>query len=586
MLSHLGIKNFTTVDSLEIELTQGLTTITGETGAGKSVLLDAIGLAMGSRSTGKALRNINKNAEITATLYAPNGGSASQWLTTKDLLAEPAAPMETTTKPTKSPAKQLKCRAKAQIPATEIEIILRRVIMPNGRNRAYINGVAVNIAELKQLGCQLVDLHNQHEHQSLLNTATHGALLDDFAGHQATTKQVVEIAKQWSKLESSIRKLKDNNEAKEAQLQLLRYQIEELNQLALKDNESTALAAEQKQLANAESIIVGLNIARECCESSDASSALNQVQLATQSLSPHLTDLPALASCIALLNSAQIQIEEASLELNAVAESITPNPARLQEIESRLDAIYTIARKHKVEPESLIETFASMQQQIDALCDNNNKIELLEAQKNQLEIQYLSMAKKLSQSRKRSATKLSKLVNQKLSELKMGHCEFVTTLKPRETLTPFSTGQETIEFLISTIPGKPPQALAKIASGGELSRISLAIQVVTAQTSDIPTLVFDEVDVGIGGSVAEVVGNMLRDLSQSTQVLCVTHLAQVAAKGKTHLLVNKALSKTSATTHIEALDEKSRANELARMMGGLEVTDSTIAHATEMLETA
>ena len=564
MFSHIGIKNFATVDQLELELTAGLTTITGETGAGKSVLLDAIGLVMGARGNTQILRDESSNAEITAGLAVPATGAVGEWLAQRDLIAE----------------------ADTAGKVDEIEIIMRRVITPSGRNRAYINGSAVNVADLKQLGSQLVDLHNQHEHQSLLVTATHQHMLDNFASHDTLTTEVANLSQQWSQIANQIDALTDNSDAKAAQLQLLRYQVQELEQLALQENETSQLAEEQKQLAGADTILASLDYAITSCEATDDSSALNQIQQAIQHLKLQIDAVPALSNCIELLNSAQIQLQEASLELNRIAQTISPDPARLADVESRLDTIYSIARKHKVEPEQLIESLTAMQAQIEALSDSSLKVESLEKEQQRIAKKYATASKRLSQSRLTASKKLEQLVSKKLGELSMAHCTFKITLTPVTTSKLPAGGQENIEFLISTIPDKAPQALAKIASGGELSRISLAIQVVTAQTSTIPVLVFDEVDVGIGGGVAEVVGNLLRDLSQATQVLCVTHLAQVAAKGSTHLRVTKSLSKTHATTRIDTLNKTERKKEMARMIGGIEVTKSTLAHAAEILETA
>ena len=362
--------------------------------------------------------------------------------------------------------------------------------------------------------------------------------------------------------------------------------MQELDKLALENNESNALAAEQKKLANAESLLQGINEASQCCDNDDSNGAITQLRHAAQLLKKQLSDLPEISSSLELLESGCILIEEAHNELIAVTDNLTIDPQRLKIVEDRLDTIYTIARKHQINVEQLFELHQQLSQELADLEGGDARIEALIQQQNSLQAQFMVSAKKLSKQRRSAAKKLSKAVNAKLNELQMAHCQFEIAIDELSDNAPAASGLEVIEFIISTVPGKPAQALAKIASGGELSRISLAIAVVTAQTSNIPTLVFDEVDVGIGGGVAEVVGNLLRELGQSGQVFCVTHLAQVAAKGDTHLLASKSVSKTAATTQVLALDTKARTAELARMMGGIDITDSSIAHAAEMLESA
>ncbi|NNL56471.1 MAG: DNA repair protein RecN, partial [Pseudomonadales bacterium] len=316
------------------------------------------------------------------------------------------------------------------------------------------------------------------------------------------------------------------------------------------------------------------------------SGALGAVKQALAEVAHSTSALPALQSASDLLESAAIQIEEALAEINARADTVHIDPQRLQQVEHRLDEIYAIARKHNLQPEQLAEHHMQLAGELAALENSDETIATLEQELQQQLECYSKKAGALSRKRKSAAKKLAAAVGEKLAELKMEHCKFAVDLAAHEPTTCSQQGLESIEFLIATVPGKPPQPLAKIASGGELSRISLAIQVVTAQTSDTPTLVFDEVDVGIGGGVAEVVGNLLRELGANCQVFCVTHLAQVAAKGSQHLLVTKHISSSSATTQIEAMDKAARKAELARMLGGLDVTASTIAHANEILESA
>ncbi|MBT6578773.1 MAG: DNA repair protein RecN, partial [Cellvibrionales bacterium] len=426
----------------------------------------------------------------------------------------------------------------------------------------------------------------QHEHQSLLNKRTHQQLLDNFGGSNKQRISVEALAKQWQALERQIKQLSEQNAAKDSRLQLLSYQVQELDKLALENNESNALAAEQKKLANAESLLHGINEASEYCDNDDSTGAITQLRHAAQLLKKQVADLPEISSSLELLESGCIQIEEAHNELIAITDNLNIDPQRLQIVEDRLDSIYTIARKHQINVEQLFELHQQLAQELSDLEGGDARIEALVQQQQDLQATFTVSAKKLSKLRRSAAKKLTKAVNAKLNELQMAHCQFEIAIEALTDSSPSTSGLEVIEFIISTVPGKPAQALAKIASGGELSRISLAIAVVTAQTSNIPTLVFDEVDVGIGGGVAEVVGNLLRELGQSGQVFCVTHLAQVAAKGNTHLLASKSISKTAATTQVLSLDTKARTAELARMMGGIDITDSSIAHAAEMLQSA
>ncbi len=558
MLTHLCIRNFTTVDHCELELNAGLSVITGETGAGKSVMLDALAMALGDRANNQVLRDENSNADISASFRLSERSSLLTWLTAHDLTN------------TDDPN----------------EAILRRVITPSGRSRAYLNGSPVNIADLKIVGEQLVDLHNQHEHQSLLDKHSHGQLIDNFGGNQAPLSKVREAAKQWQILERQIQQLTAQNDSKEARLQLLSYQVQELDKLALEANESEILAGEQKKLANAEQLLFGINEAMQACNGDETPSALSLLQLSQQRLGQLIIDLPSLAPALELINSASIQTEEAFNELASEQAQLSINPERLQWVEQRLDALYSIARKHHVPVEQLFDTHQQLSQELAELEGGDEKISALKEQQTALQKTYRLAAKKLTKQRRCAASKLGKAVNAKLNELQMAHCEFTVAIETLQTDSPNVAGAESLEFLISTIPGKPPKALAQIASGGELSRISLAIAVVTAQTSNIPTVVFDEVDVGIGGGVAEVVGNLLRELGQQGQVFCVTHLAQVAAKGDIHLLAKKSVTKNGATTSVTNLMTDRRTAELARMMGGLDVTESSIAHAAEMLEGA
>ena len=560
MLTHIAIKNFTTVEQLALEFATGLSTITGETGAGKSVMLDALALTLGSRGNTNVLRDESQAAEVTASFSLNTQSAAFTWLRDKEL-----------------------------IEADSDEVICRRILKSDGRSRSFINGSPVNLSDLKAIGEQLVDLHGQHEHQSLLNKATHQQMLDAFGKHQNLQFEVAQIAQQWSAVQREINEFRTANKNPEARQQLLAYQVQELDKLALSEGETKKLEDEQKMLANAEDLLRQLQIATDLCDSDSGDNNSGALTAARQSiiqLNESVRSLPELQGAIDLLDSASIQIEEALSEMQASAERVQIDPQRLRDVETRLDAIYAIARKHNIKPEQLAAQHQTLTRELKALENSDEVIAELLTKQTELTTQFDKKAQQLTKKRSAAAKKLITAVSKKLTDLQMKHCKFEVSLSERKADAPSSSGHESVEFLIATVPGKPTQPLAKIASGGELSRISLAIQVVTAQTSDTPTLVFDEVDVGIGGGVAEVVGNLLRELGKTCQVFCVTHLAQVAAKGSQHLLVSKEISKANATTRIDCLDNESRKIELARMLGGLDVTASTLAHASEILESA
>ena len=560
MLSHLAIRNFTTVNQIEIEFNEGLTSITGETGAGKSVLLDALAAALGAKTSADSLRNEKDNAEVCATFLLPANGTSHGWLDARDL------------------------------PATDedgsIEVLLRRIITPSGRSRAYVNGSQVAVADLKTLGEQLVDLHGQHEHQSLLRRATHAPLVDSYGDQLALAEEVEQLATQWHELEENIKTFSTQSSERQAALQLLNYQIDELATLQPRDGETSKLANEQKTLANAGELAKACNDAITACDNEESGGIVHQLQRTIQLLQPQQENLEALGPCIELLQSAAIQISEAYGELQQASGSFAIDPERLNQIEDRLDSLYSIARKHQVDANNLASTLDELQSQAAAMDDADTHVEQLREQQQTLHAKYLKKASGLSKRRASAAKKFSSAINKKLAKLKMNHCEFAVDLAAKNRETPNPHGNETIEFLITTVPGKPPRPLSQVASGGELSRVSLAVQVVASQGEAAPTRVFDEVDVGIGGAVAEVVGNMLRELGSSCQILCVTHLAQVAAKGQSHLLVSKTVSRKQVTTSIDTLEGEERKQELARMVGGIELKESTLAHAADLMESA
>ncbi|MGQ9426506.1 DNA repair protein RecN [Gilvimarinus sp. F26214L] len=550
MLTHLAIYNYTLVDRLDLELHQGMTAITGETGAGKSVLLDALALTLGDRADADRIRAGQKRAEVNASFDIERLPAARQWLGDHDL-------------------------------DLDGECLLRRVITAEGRSRAYINGQPVTIAQLRSLGQMLIDIHAQHEHQSLLKKDTQRRLLDEYAGHQELAAQVATAYREWQATLTRFRDLKENAEEASARIQLLSYQVEELDQLALQPDEVQQLEAEQKTLANGEAILHNSYKLVALCGGEDQSllEAMNQALQIVEDLPQ---DVPAFREAAQMLASAQIQVEEAQSGVERYIDGFELDPERLQFVEERLSAIFEIARKHRVQPDELPALHQNLSTELQGLAGEDGDLDRLAAKLEQLETEYRRLAETLSAQRQSAGKRLAKAVNQQLKKLSMEHARLEVDLTPGEK--PAATGLEEVQLVISTNPGQPLKPLVKIASGGELSRISLAIQVVTAQTSPAPTLVFDEIDVGIGGATADTVGRLLRQLGERAQIICVTHLAQVASKAHSHLRVNKSTKGNTAMTSLEQLNHDQRVEEIARMIGNNRMTQASLDHAREMVE--
>lgn len=558
MLTHLSIRNYTLVDSLELDIAAGMTAITGETGAGKSIVLGALGQTLGDRTDGDRVRTGASRADIHASFHLGQLPHAQQWLQEHDLHQPDAEDQE--------------------------QVILRRIFSRDNRTRGYINGTPVTLAQLRHFGEMLIDIHSQHEHQSLLKKVTHRRLLDEYAQATQQTRDVAKAYQAWHQQAEKLADLRANADEVSARYQLLHYQVEELQQLELESNELDALETEQRQLANADHIAHTCQQVASLCrnDNNDAGlvDSLNQaIKLLTQ-----LNDKPsALNTVEQLLNDAQIHLEEASSELDRHLDDFQADPARLQDIEERLSSIYEIARKHRITPEELPTLQANLEQELSELCGSDEQLAALEENVEALHHTFMQKAEKLSGVRHKAAKKLAKAVNEQLTTLAMPHAKLSIQVDDCRD-QPQLFGIDQIEFLISTNPGQPARPLHKVASGGELSRVSLAIQVITAATSTTPTLVFDEVDVGIGGATADVVGKCLRKLGEGGQVLCVTHLAQVASKAHQHLQVTKHSDKNKAESTLVRLDGENKIQEIARMMGGETITEQTLVLAKEMLD--
>ncbi|WP_439101812.1 DNA repair protein RecN [Congregibacter sp.] len=548
MLSQITISQFTVVEHLEVDFRDGLTVVTGETGAGKSIMLDALGLCLGDRADPGAIRPGADRADISARFDIDSMPAAKKWLETHDLQGDG-------------------------------DCLFRRVITREGRSRAYINGRPSTLQDCAALGELLVDIHGQHAHQSLLRRPYQRLLLDSYAGQISAAQRVCGAANEWLRLRDELETLRSNQQEQADREQLLRYQVGELDELALGDAELQSLEDEQRVLENADAIQRQAAAAIEHCDSNESG-----VRAALAALSEGLHQGKTIANVREMLDSAAIQLGEARSELQQYLASTENNPQRLSEVEARLEAIYALARKHRIMPEQLSAHHQSLSEELATLDSSDERVEGMEAALAQQLDDYTALAGKLSAARKKTATKLEKEVSKLLKKLSMSNCEFKIALSKRESKDPHPLGAEDVELLISTNPGADPQPLGRIASGGELSRISLAIQVATAGNTTVPSMVFDEVDVGIGGAVAEVVGRLLADMGRNAQVLCVTHLPQVAAQGQQHLQVEKSGKGKQLASTLQELDDNERVREIARMLGGLKMTENTLAHAREMLE--
>ncbi len=555
MLQQISIQNYATVDHLEIEFKSGMTVITGETGAGKSILLGALGLSLGDRADKSIVRTGAHKTDICAEFNTGNIKAAQQWLQENDLDTDADSPT----------------------------CLLRRVVNSEGRSKGYINGSPVTMSSLKSLGEMLLDIHSQHEHQSLLHRSTHQRLLDDFCVSSKVLEEMQSAWKQWHKNSLLIHQLSNRSQEDSAQSQLLSYQLNELDEMAIGTDEVEKLETEFKSLNHADETLVSMQSALTLCDGDQEQNAKSLMYRALIALQELPEKNQRISNIIALLETANIQLDEAVSDLSAFADEFEANPERLEQVNTRLGLLHAVARKHKVKPAELNQVTQDLRQQLGSIQNSDAELEKLEASDKLLREQYQKLAQEISKQRRKGSGKLARQVNAQLKQLGMPHAALEVNLVEGDNGKPLLTGLETVEFLVSTNPGQPAKPLIKIASGGELSRISLAIQVITAQTSQVPSLVFDEVDVGIGGGVAKVVGQLLRQLSERTQILCVTHQAPVAGQGHSHFFVSKYTESGSTLTQIAELSETDKVREVARMLGGEELSDASLAHAEQMV---
>lgn len=553
MLTTLHIRDFAVIDELELTFQSGMTVLTGETGAGKSIIVDALGLMLGDRADSGMLRAGSERCEISASF---------------DIRAIPAV------------RELLETQA---IPAEEDELLIRRIIGADGRSRAFVNGSPVPVQALREIGESLVDIHGQHAHQSLLRREAQRVLLDAYGGHEQELDQVASLHRDWRSITAQLQDLgSGSGQDREARLELLRYQVQELDALGSIINEFEALENEYSRLTNASRLLETAQGAYQLLSEDDAAIAvqLKRLERELQELTRYDA---ALQPIIDLLQSAGIQLGEAADELRHYLDRLDLDPERLRVVEQQLSSLHDLARKHKVQPESLPAHLASLREQLEQLESSDERHAALQADEIRVREQYDTAAQRLHQARKQAATDLSRAVTAQIRELGMPGGEFLIEVTAEPDSVPAAAGHDRIEYLVSANPGQPPRPLGKVASGGELSRISLAIQVIGSRDSGVPTMIFDEVDAGIGGGVAEIVGKLLRRLADHRQIFCVTHLPQVASQGQQHLRVLKMTGDKETRTRVTALTADERVEEIARMLGGLKITDQTRAHAREML---
>jgi DNA repair protein RecN (Recombination protein N) len=549
---HLSVRHLAVVDDLSLDFTTGMTSLTGETGAGKSLIVDALGLVLGDRADSSMVRHHCDRAEIEASFDIQHNEILKQWLKENEL-------------------------------DDDEQCNLRRTISKDGRSRAYINGRSVTLSQLKTVSEYSIDIHGQHAHQSLLRPETQRTIIDTVANTQKTLSELSQCYKEWQTNKQQLEAIKQRNDEQAAHLELLRYQVEELEQFELSDSIIEGLLSEQQQLAHASEITQTVESAIYQLFDQEQGNTYSTVSQLVSEFETIQNYDESLSTINEMLNSVVIQLDECGSELRRYIENIDINPSRLNEVEQTLSALHDLSRKHHIEIEQLPQHY---QQLVDELHDlahlSENQSELEQLLQEQ-EKKCLALCGQLSKQRKIAAVGLAKELTTSIQQLAMpaGHIEIA--LKPMNNGNLTETGSDQIQFLVSTNPGQQAGELAKVASGGELARISLAIQVATAGNKRVSTLVFDEVDVGIGGGVAEVVGQHLRHLAQTRQVLCITHLPQVAAQAHQQLQVSKTHSAESTHIEINQLSNSQRIEEIARMLGGVNITEKTLSHAEEML---
>ena len=553
MLKHLYIRNFAIIDQLELDLHAGMTALTGETGAGKSILLGALSLVLGDRADNDSIKQGSDFAEIVAEFDISMLDNVNSWLVSNEL-------------------------------NTDNECILRRRISKDGRSRAYINGTPVNLQIIRELAEMLIDIHGQHEHQSIMKSNVQRQLLDDYANHSPLLENVSNTFVELKLVEEQLQHLQQTSDEQNDRLDLLRFQTQELDALALEDGEYQQLDNMHKRMANAEKLHSTVQRAIHTLSEDETANMQSSLSHIINSLADVSEIDESLSPVSSMLQEALIQVDESVSHLQNYIDEIDLDPSQLAKTEQRIQDILDMARKHRVEPEELQQLFESLQKELDDIDHVDERLEELANQYKQLQEKYSTACDKLSKSRLKAAKLLDKHISKSMQTLGMSGGQFEVNIQ--HSNKPSAHGTDQIEFTVTANAGQACKPLARVASGGELARISLAIQMIIANNSKIPTLIFDEVDSGVGGGIAEIVGQHLRELGNTNQVLCITHLPQVASQAHNHLRVEKQTQKGQTTSQVISLDDEQRREEIARMLSGVEITEQSLAHASEMIERA
>ncbi|HAI46694.1 MAG TPA: DNA repair protein RecN, partial [Stenotrophomonas sp.] len=540
MLRHLSIKDFAVVRATELEFGPGMTVVSGETGAGKSLMVDALGFLSGLRADSGVVRHGAARAELSAEFAPAQDAPARRWLRENEL-------------------------------DDEDQCQLRRIIRADGGSRAWINGRPVTLTQLTELAGTLVEIHGQHEQQALLARPSQLALLDAFARNEAERGQVRQAAARWQALVDEAEALSRQGDVSD-RIGFLEHQLGELQREDLEPASIAQLGSSHRRQAHASALIAACDVAVARINGDDDTSALQLLQQTRHDLARVAEHDPRLGEVDALLDSATIQLHEALVLLDRVHDDLDADPEQFEDIERRLGRLHDLSRKHRVPMEGLGEHRDALEAEVEQLRGADVRLQALAGEIARAADQWQAVAERLSASRRKAAKALSETTTVLIGELGMGGGQFLIEIEPQTVLKPDPNGAERVEFLVAANAGQPPRALRKVASGGELSRISLAIEVAALDLDAVPTMVFDEVDSGIGGAVADIVGHKLRALGEKRQVLCVTHLPQVASKGHAHYRVSKAPVDGMTQSAVEKLDTKAREEELARMLGGVEVS--------------
>jgi len=552
MLHQLNIQNFAIVRALDIDWRQGMTTITGETGAGKSIAIDALGLCLGDRAITNVVRPNCKKAELAATFDIKKNQEAKLWLEKNDI-------------------------------SSEDDCILRRVISQEGRSKAYINGSPVPLSQLKEIGRLLINIHGQHDHQLIVKSSEQKQILDHYADHPHLIEDLQFHYQQWKTLNHEYNSLQANKNQREAQQQLLQYQVNELDEFSLAEDEFEQLELDYKRHSNSQHLLDTTMSALQMLTEDEQSNITDQLRSTCEKINALAsldTNLTALSE---QLNEALIQVEDAGNELQHYYQKLELDPQAYQLIEERYSTAIQLAKKHQILPEQLVAHHIKLKNELSAISTDESRLSSICQEIELTEAKYLTSATLLSQSRQKAALELNKKITASMQELNMEHGKFEVAITPSHTEKLSILGIDDVSFLISLNPGQKLEAMNKVASGGELSRISLAMQVILADKVVTPTLIFDEVDVGISGPTASMVGKKLQQLAKNTQVICVTHLPQVASKGHQQLFVTKLTDGEHTETKVTELSAKGRVQEIARLLAGDRITDSSLANAQELL---